>query len=203
MDNKWNCYISSNSVSVEVNKSFMGCFVSFGRLWCPQHDLQCVSCSVAQLQQPVWWWIWHRVQTETLHSLHLLFFGSIILEKVPVSPCILTDIEGIENRWFIGSFFLFTIQAKGVLRDCLQGSLWRGDYWPSALQALLQFQETNAGNHTSGHTPPRYASSAAPGRRERKLVIAFIEPPCRVIHGIRLTLSPVADLHVSIPPMKC
>lgn len=203
MVNKWNCYVNSNSVSVEVNKSFMGCFVSFGRLWCPQHHLQCVSCSVAQLQQPVWWWIWHRVQTETLHSLHLLFFGSIILEKVPVSPYILTDIEGIENRWFIGSFFLFTIQAKGVLRDCLQGSLWRGDYWPSALQALLQFQETNAGIHTSGHTPPRYASSAAPGRRERKLVIAFIEPPCRVIHGIRLTLSPVADLHVSIPPMKC
>lgn len=89
--------------------------------------------------------------------------------------------------------FLLPIQAKGVLRDCLQGSFWRGDYWPSALQALLQFQKTNAGIHTSGHTPPRYASSAAPGRRERKLVIAFIEPPCRVIHGIRLTLSPVAD----------
>lgn len=81
-------------------------YLSFGRLWCPQHNLQCVSCSVAQLQQPVWWWIWHRVQTETLHSLHLLFFGPIILEKVPVSSSICTNTEGIENRWFI-SFYPF------------------------------------------------------------------------------------------------
>lgn len=86
-------------------------------------------------------------------------------------------------------FYSSSVQAKGVLRDCLQGSLWWGDHWPSTLQALLQFQKTNAGIHTSGHRSPWSTSPAAAGRCERKLVTAFIEPPCRVIHGIRLCLQ--------------
>lgn len=83
----------------------------------------------------------------------------------------------------------FSVQAEGVLRDSLQGSLWWGDHWPSTLQALLQFQKTNAGIHTSGHRPSWRTSPAAPGRREGKLVTAFITPPCRVIQGIRLCLQ--------------
>lgn len=86
-----------DGVCVEVNKDFTGCFCFFGRLWRTQHHLQCVSCSVTQLQQPVWWWVRHRVQTETLHSLHLLLFGSILLEKVPIVPCNCTDVKGVNK----------------------------------------------------------------------------------------------------------
>lgn len=100
-----------DSVYIGLNMDFMKCSFFFfsGRLWRPQYDLQCVSCSVAQLQQPVWWWIWHRIQTEALHSLHLLFFGSIILEKVPVLPCNCTNIKGIKKIIFekVFSIYLF------------------------------------------------------------------------------------------------
>lgn len=51
------------------------------RLRRPQHNLQCVSCPVSELQQPVRWWLRHRVQTETHDSLDLLFPGPFLLEK--------------------------------------------------------------------------------------------------------------------------
>lgn len=59
------------------------------RFRCPQYDLQCVSCAVTQLQQPVRRWLRHRVQTKTHDSLHLLLLGSFVLEKV--SDCCLWD----------------------------------------------------------------------------------------------------------------
>lgn len=58
------------------------CFSFPSRFRCPQHNLQCVSCPVTQLQQPVWWRFGHWVEAEALGSLHLLLLGPILLEEV-------------------------------------------------------------------------------------------------------------------------
>lgn len=82
---------------------------------------------------------------------------------------------------------LLHLQAEGVLRDRLQGPVRRGDHRSQALQALLQHQETeDTGVHnTSGHTSPRHASSSAPRRHERNLVIAF----CCIWYSLEIVSS--------------
>lgn len=88
---------------------------------------------------------------------------------------------------------LCVLQTKGVLWDRLQGPLWRGDYRPSTVQALLQLEKTDAGIHASARTPSGNASPTNPRRHERSLV-TVVWNLCRVIiHSTQLDVSPVAD----------
>lgn len=179
----------------------------FGRLWRPQYDLQCVSCSVTQLQQPVWWWIWHRIQTEALHSLHLLFFGSIILEKVPVLPCNCTNIKGIKKKLFWKSFlylFIFFISLSSGKRCAVGLSTrvalvrWLLTLDSSSLAAVPKNKRWDPHKWPQASLTHFPSSSRKTGKKTGD---CFYRTPLqgRPWHP---PLSPVADLHVSVPPMK-
>lgn len=178
----------------------------FGRLWCPQHNLQCVSCSVTQLQQPIWWWIWHWVQTETLHSLHLLFFGSIILEKVPIVQCTCTNIEGIERIFFLFICFGFIWVFSPFRQKVCCGIVYKGRFGEVIIDPRLFKPCCSSKKQTLGSTqvatrlPDTIPQQLQEDVKENWWLLLL--NPLQGYLGIRLSLSPVADLHVSIPPMK-
>lgn len=88
---------------------FIFCFPS--RLRCPQYNLQCVSWAVPQLQQPVRWWLRHRVQTKTPDSHHLLFPGPFLLEKVTA----LIEQTMCRTPFFLKAVFWTWFNSKGCL----------------------------------------------------------------------------------------
>lgn len=159
------------------------------RFGCPQHHLQHVSFPVPQLQQPVGWRFWHRVQAEALYSYRLLLPGPLLLEKVHTLFLILWPT--LKEEYFSGFWISILClgvkksspsfpQAKDLLWHRLQGAVWGGDHRPSVIQALLQLQAAeDAGAHAGGAMPPRHAPPGASRGAEGGLVtlLSFILTP--------------------------
>lgn len=109
-----------------------------------------------------------------------------------------SDIESKQRR-STPSIFSFLDRSYWKRQKVCCGIVYKGRFGeviidPRLFKPCCSSKKTeDTGVNASGHTPSRHTSSTTPRRHERNLVIAFVESPCRVIHGIHLDLSPVAD----------
>lgn len=129
------------------------------RFRCSQHNLQCVSCPVAKLQQPVRWRFGHWVQAETLRPLHLLLLGPLLLEEVDN----LSSFFSATDFW---SCSIFNVMANRGLNECCSrqkvccGIIYKGRFGEVIIDPRLfkpccssKKQKTLASSQVAAHLP--------------------------------------------------